>query len=343
LEYAPTASGGGVSLKRQHRIAALGLAVAGSLCACDGPQSALVPAGRDARQMATLFWWMIVGSAIIWLLVVGLTLFATYRRGEPIAASRARLLVVLGGAVFPTVVLTPLLVWGLSLLPDVLEPAPEGSLRVEVAGEQWWWRVRYLPPGGQAVELANEIRLPVNEPVQLELSSRDVIHAFWVPALGGKMDMIPGRRTLLRLLPTRTGEFRGVCAEYCGGSHAHMAFRVVVTSRPEFERWLAAQAQPAPAPRVARAERGRRLFLASGCGACHTVRGTAADGVVGPDLTHVGSRLSLGAGRLANDAEALRRWITHTEELKPMVLMPAFDMLPEDDVRAIAAYLEGLE
>jgi cytochrome c oxidase subunit 2 len=320
-----------------------GIAAAGFLAGCAGPQSALAPASVEAERLAALFWWMLGGSAATWLVVVALALYATYRRGEPIPASRARRLVVLGGAVVPTLVLGALLVVGLSMLPPMLEPAPEGSLRIAVAGEQWWWRVRYLPPGGEPVDLANEIRLPVGEPVQLELSSRDVIHAFWLPALGGKRDMIPGRTTMLVLQPTREGEFRGACAEYCGGSHAHMAFNVVVSSRPEFDRWLAAQARPAAAPRDPLARRGRQLFLSTGCGACHTVRGTTADGVVGPDLTHVGSRLALGAGRVPNASEDLRRWITHPDALKPNVLMPGFDVLPEPDVQAIAAYLEALE
>ncbi len=198
---------------------------------------------------------------------------------------------------------------GLSMLPDLVAPAPEGSLKIVVSGEQWWWRVRYLPPGGEAIVLANEIRLPVGEPVEFRLESPDVIHSFWIPSLGGKMDMIPGRLTRLALEPTRTGVFRGVCAEYCGTSHALMSFYVVVMEKEEFDRWLAHQAAPAEPPAEPLAARGQELFLANGCGACHTVRGTPADGVIGPDLTHVGSRLSLAAGILPNEPDAFQRWI----------------------------------
>lgn len=240
-------------------------------------------------------------------------------------------------------VLGVLLVYGLALTPDLLAPAPEGSLRIAVTGEQWWWRVRYLPPGGDPVDLANEIRLPVGERVEFSLESPDVIHSFWIPALGGKIDMIPGRVNRLTLQPSRTGVFRGACAEYCGASHALMSFSVVVLEQEDFARWLAHQAQPAPEPTAALAAHGQDLFLANGCGACHAIRGTPADGVVGPDLTHVGGRLSLGAGILPNEPDAFVRWIARTEMVKPGVHMPAFGMLPAEDLEALAVYLEGLQ
>jgi cytochrome c oxidase subunit 2 len=229
------------------------------------------------------------------------------------------------------------------MLPPLLAPAPEGSLRIAVTGEQYWWRVRYLRDDGAPVELANEIRLPVGEPVELTLDSRDVIHSFWIPSLGGKMDMIPGRRTRLVLEPTRIGELRGACAEFCGTSHAHMGFAAVVTDRAGFDAWLAEQALPARTPAGPAATRGGELFLANGCGACHTVRGTPANGVLGPDLTHVGSRRTIGAGVLPTSREGFAAWIARTAELKPKVHMPAFGMLAAGDVKDIAAYLEGLE
>jgi cytochrome c oxidase subunit II len=229
------------------------------------------------------------------------------------------------------------------MMPAMLAPSPEGTLKVLVTGEQWWWRVRYLPAGGEPVELANELHLPVNEGVEFQLESADVIHSFWIPALGGKADMIPGRRNRLRLEPTRTGVFRGVCAEYCGASHAFMTFPVVVEEKQGFARWLTQQAEPARVPASPLAIEGQRLFLSNGCGACHTVRGTGADGVVGPDLTHVGGRRTLGAGRLVNDSDQLRRWIAHTGRLKPEVTMPDFGMLPAEHLRALGAYLESLK
>ena len=155
--------------------------------------------------------------------------------------------------------------------------------------------------------------------------------------------MIPGRVTRLVLNPTRTGVFRGACAEYCGASHALMAFNVVVQERMEFDRWLTAQAAPAQPASEPNAVRGQELFIGNGCGACHTIRGTAAAGVIGPDLTHVGSRLSLAAGTLENEPKSYQRWIGHTTHVKPGVLMPPFHMLPPEELQAIAAYLEGLK
>jgi cytochrome c oxidase subunit II len=338
---------GNVTRLRRGRDACRRVVSAGALllAGCGGPQSALDPAGRGAERIADLFWWMTAGAIVIWLAVIGLAFYAVRVRPEAHSRRQANLLIIGGGAIIPTVVLTGLLAYGLALMPDLLAPAPEGSLKIAVTGEQWWWRVRYLPPDGNggAVELANEIRLPVGERAEFHLESPDVIHSFWIPALGGKIDMIPGRRNRLALEPTRTGVFRGACAEYCGTSHALMSFYVVVLEKADFAVWLEHQQEPAQPPVQPLADHGRELFLANGCGACHTVRGTPADGVVGPDLTHVGSRLSLGAGILPNDPEAFLRWTARTEDVKPGVHMPAFGMLPPEDLRALAVYLEGLQ
>jgi cytochrome c oxidase subunit 2 len=304
---------------------------------------ALDPAGQEAKRIAELFWWMVGGGTLIWVVVVALAVYAAHVRHGPVDRDKTRRLVVWGGVVVPVVVLTALLAYGLAMLPPLLAASPEGTLRVRVTGEQWWWRVRYLGPEGAPVDLANELWLPVGRPVELELDTRDVIHSLWIPSLGGKMDMIPGRQTRMRLVPTRTGTFRGICAEYCGASHAWMLFWVRVVDEEEFARWLDGQARPAPEPPDPLAARGRELFLANGCGACHTVRGTEAAGVVGPDLTHVGGRASLAAGRLANEVAAFRRWVARPDALKPGARMPHFSMLGPDDVGAIAAFLETLQ
>jgi len=318
-------------------------AFAWALTSCAGAQSALDPAGRGAERIADLFWGMTIGAVIIWLGFVGLMIYSGYFARREYTVKAATLLVIGGGIVFPTLVLTGLLTYSLALLPSFLDPAPPGSLKILVTGEQWWWRVRYFRFDGEPVDVANEIRLPVGAPVEFELESPDVIHSFWIPSLGGKVDMIPGRKTRLRLEPTKAGVFRGVCAEYCGTSHALMAFWVVVEEKEKFHQWLDDQAKPAKSSDGPMADAGREYFLANGCGACHTVRGTTADGVVGPDLTHVGSRLSVGAGVLANEADYFRQWIAHTNEKKPGVRMPAFGMLPPDQLQALAAYLEDLK
>jgi cytochrome c oxidase subunit 2 len=286
---------------------------------------------------------MIAGAILIWLAMVGLAIYTIHLEHEPHSLRGAKFLILGGGVIAPTIVLIGLLAYGLAILSDLLAPAPEGSLKVAVSGEQWWWRVRYPLPGGGTVELANEIRLPVGERVEFQLESPDVIHSFWIPSLGGKIDMIPGRKTRLTLEPTRTGVFRGACAEYCGTSHAFMHFSVVVLEKDDFARWLAHQAEPAQEGTAPLAARGQELFLANGCGACHTVRGSLAEGVVGPDLTHVGGRLSLGAGILPNSPPAFQRWIAETQKVKPEVHMPAFGMLPAEELQALAAYLDGLQ
>lgn len=308
------------------------------LGACTGKQSALAPAGHQASRLADLFWGMVIGATVIWLVVVGLAIHAAYFARKPLSPKSGRLLIVGGGVVFPVVLLAGLLAYSLSMLRDFLAPAPEGALKVQVTAHQWWWRVRYPREHGAAVDVANEIHLPVGKPVEFQLESTDVIHSFWIPALGGKVDMIPGRRTRLVLEPTHTGVYRAACAEYCGASHAWMSFFVVVERQDEFERWLAKQADPAASP-----TRGEELFIASGCGACHSVRGTPADGVIGPDLTHVGSRQSIGAGVLAAESGDFLRWISRTSDIKPGVHMPSFGMLPPEDLRALASYLEGLK
>jgi cytochrome c oxidase subunit 2 len=314
-----------------------------TLAACHGPQSALAPAGEAAERIAALFWWMTGFAAVIWVAVIVLALYAVGLSAQQHDHRRTNLLIIGGGALVPTIAIAVLAAFGLAPIPALLAPAPEGSLQIAVSGEQWWWRVRYQPPGGEPIVLANEIRLPVGEPVEFRLESPDVIHSFWIPSLGGKIDMIPGRITRLALTPTKTGVFRGACAEYCGTSHAWMNFTVVVEERAAFERWLAHQQTPAAPPNESIAARGRELFLANGCGACHQIRGTSAKGVIGPDLTHVGSRRTIGAGMLPNNSETLLRWIARTEEVKPGVLMPSFGMLPAEDLRALAAYMEALK
>jgi cytochrome c oxidase subunit 2 len=325
-----------------HRACGVGIALA-ALTGCNGASSALDPGGVEAATIARLFWLMAVGAGVVWVVVVSIAIHAGRRRDNPADRRVARWLIVVGGVVVPTVVLGALLMHGLVLMPQLREPAPHDGLRIAVSGEQWWWRVTYRPDDAVPVVLANEIRLPVGRRVEFILTSPDVIHSFWIPSLGGKLDMIPGRTTTLVLEPTRTGTFHGACAEYCGTSHAFMRLAVVVMEPEPFARWLEHQAASATAPLDAIARRGEHAFRRNGCGACHTVRGTAAAGVVGPDLTHVGSRLELAAGTLPNDPAGFQRWIADTHTVKPDATMPQFGVLPEAEQRAIASYLEGLQ
>ncbi|MFZ3582804.1 cytochrome c oxidase subunit II [Loktanella sp. DJP18] len=309
---------------------------------CVGRQSVLDPAGRDATTLLTLFTVMLVGLVVLWIAVNGMMLFFNKLSPRAYDEAAARKLIVGGGIVFPTVVIAALLAWGLSIMPD--QRAPGDGLRIEVMGEQWWWRVAYWPEGAETpIVSANEIRLPVGARTEFTLNSAYVIHSFWIPALGGKMDMFPGRDTMISLEPTEAGIFRGQCAEFCGASHAQMAFEVVTLEQADFDAWLTAEAADAVVPESAVALRGAEVFQTQGCGACHAIRGTPAVGQVGPDLTHVGSRESLGAGILEPTIENIAAWIAHTDDLKPEVEMPAYDNMNADDLMALATYLKGLK
>jgi cytochrome c oxidase subunit 2 len=252
-------------------------------------------------------------------------------------------MVVWAGIVFPTVALTGLLGYGVWLTrASIAEPGTDGRLRIVVTGEQWWWRVQYAQSSGSAIETANEIRIPVGRPILFELRSADVIHSFWVPSLAGKVDMIPGRTTFLNARADREGIFRGQCAEFCGGPHALMALEVIAEAPATFDAWLQNQARPAIEPESAVARQGQRLFLGAGCGACHTVRGTTAVGTIGPDLTHLGARRSVGIDTAAMSEASIAHFIVDGQYIKPGNRMPPFRVFESGDLNAVANYLAGL-
>ncbi|SFB11137.1 cytochrome c oxidase subunit 2 [Poseidonocella pacifica] len=299
---------------------------------CSGRHYWFSGASEEAQSIETLAWILFAGAGVIWLIVMALAFFAMRSSGRSNTEKSARRMILWGGFAFPTVVLAALLGTGLLTLKSIV--AERSDLTLEVEGEQWWWRVGY--PGG--VVTANEVRLPRGRTAEILLTADDVIHSFWAPALGGKIDMIPGRENRLTLTPTTVGNWGGLCAEYCGGAHAQMRFNVIVMEPDAFDAWLedeAAPAQPESGP-------GLEAFLGEGCGACHTIRGTEAQGLVGPDLTHFGARTSLGAGILALDRDTLRHWITHTDTLKPGVKMPAYPDIPTEELEDMIDYLLSL-
>ena len=300
----------------------------------------LDPAGIAAHTIAGVAWSLFVGSTLIFSGVMALLVVALRQRMGKV---NMRWWIVGGGLIFPAVVLAILIGYTVVRSAQLTRPPPADALVVSVTGKMWWWEVRYRRPDGTDVVLANEIHIPVNRPVVVGLSSADVIHSFWVPQLGGKMDMVPGRTNQLVLQATAPGVFRGQCAEYCGEQHARMAMHVVAHEPADFEVWLAAQAQPARPPVSPLAERGRSAFMAQRCTACHTVRGVSEEGRLGPDLTHVGSRLHLGAGTLRNDAAAMQRWIAHVQTVKPGARMPSFEERDAASLEAMAAWLDGLK
>ena len=312
-------------------------------------QSALQAAGPVADTLLGVTGLLVVGAAVIFLGVMALLVFAARRHDGTL---HARLWVIGGGVVFPTVVLVALFAYSEWHRPTWRAVPPKDALIVGITAHMWWWEVRYRDPvTGAEIATANEIRIPVGRPVYFGLGSADVIHSFWVPALGGKMDMLPGRVQHLLLQADRPGTYRGQCAEYCGEQHARMALHVVAQAPAEFDAWLAAQAKPAAPPSSSSSyssssdiERGREAFLANRCNACHTVRGVSEESRLGPDLTHVGSRLYLGAGTVPNDAENLAAWVAHTQQLKPGARMPSSsERIDAATLQSIAAFLGQLK
>lgn len=315
-----------------------------SLAGCSGIQSALVPSGEEADTVLTLFWTITGLSGAITVLVIVCTSIAIMGPARLRAWIGRDGMVIGGGILFPVVVLSILLFYGLFVLQAGSARTNEAKgPGVTITGERWWWRVVYTGPDGEQVVSANELHLPVGQPVSIRLKSDNVIHSFWAPQLAGKLDMIPGRINVLTLTATKPGISRGQCAEYCGGAHALMAFYVVALPEAEYRAWLAREATVAQEPATGQQRLGRRLFIDNGCGGCHTVRGTDAAGTIGPDLTHVGSRMSLAAATLPNDAEAFARWIRDNQHIKPDNLMPPFRQFSDSELQAVAAYLEHLK
>ena len=218
----------------------------------------------------------------------------------------------------------------------------QGRMTIEVVGRQWWWEVNYLDAGGTKVfSTANEIHIPAGVPVRFRLRAGDVIHSFWVPRLGGKVDMIPGRTNWLTLEADDPGTYRGQCAEYCDGPHAHMSFLVVAREEAEFQAWARRQAGPAAPPPDSLAAAGRDVFLRSACVTCHAVRGTPAQGTLGPDLTHLANRTTLLAAMVPNNRGHLGGLIGSPRSVKPGIHMPAVP-LASDELVALIRYLETL-
>ena len=218
-----------------------------------------------------------------------------------------------------------------------------GAVNIELVGHMWWWEARYKDADpSREFSTANELHIPVGRPVVVTLRSNDVIHSLWIPNLQGKKDLIPGRTATLRLRADRAGTYRGQCAEFCGLEHAMMALLVEAEPDERYEAWAAQQRRPAAEPSDALARRGREVFLGKSCVMCHTVTGTTANARLGPDLTHLASRRTIGAGMFPNNRGHLAGWIADPQSLKPGVNMPANPLNP-DDLQALLAYLETLK
>jgi cytochrome c oxidase subunit 2 len=321
----------------------------------DTISSVFAPVSTPAHQEKSLAILALALSAVVFAVVCGLIAYSVYRyRARPADADReppqiyGSAQIEAAWTVIPLVLVVILLLATARVITDVqAAEAPPSALAVTVVGHQWWWEIRYPELG---IITANELHVPVSDtahkrPTFLTLESGDVAHSFWIPRLAGKTDLIPNRTNRMWVEPFVTGTFLGQCAEYCGTQHAHMLLRVVVDSPEAFARWTEAQRRPAVSD-LARSDSmaasGQRVFLGTACISCHAVSGTVATGRYGPDLTHLMSRATIGAGAAANTRERLRAWVKNPDAIKPGVLMPAMQL---DSARLdeLTAYLTTLQ
>ncbi len=326
-------------LRRWTIVAALGLA------GCAGSPSMLRPASPVAQREAGLFYVIMAMAAVVFVLVEGLIVLIVVRdrrRGEQTGEPQqvhghTRLEII--WTVVPLVLVILLFGLTIGVMRAVAAPAArEGDVNVRVVGHRWWWQFDYPDYG---FTTANELHIPVDGAAHLTLESADVIHSFWVPQLGGKTDVIPGMVNSMWLSADAPGTYDGQCSEFCGIQHAGMRIHVIVESRPDFEAWVKSQQAPPVQAASALAQQGEDMVLTGPCASCHTVRGTSAQGKVGPDLTHLMSRSTMAGGMYPLNGAYLRRWLANTQEMKPGNLMVV--RLAADDMAAVLAYLTQLK
>jgi cytochrome c oxidase subunit II len=310
--------------------------------------SVLHPVSLQTHAVTTLWWWMFGVATLVYVIVLAALLGAA-SRGQPpnrdgdlpsdARPSGARW--VAATAFGTACIVGAFLAYSLHVA-SVIGAQPPTPLRVTVTGHQWWWEATY---GGSAVDrftTANEIHIPVGQPIEISLRSADVIHSFWVPNIGGKRDLIPGHPMRLVVQADTPGVYRGQCSQFCGLQHAHMALFVVAESADRFAQWAANQRQPAISPADSARLHGRDVFLTARCGSCHTVSGVLSLGTFGPNLSHLASREMIAGGTLTNTADHLATWILDPQSIKPGATMPQ-NPLDRNDIAALVAYLESLK
>ncbi|MBM3946152.1 MAG: cytochrome c oxidase subunit II [SAR202 cluster bacterium] len=314
-------------------------------------QSTWDPRGPVARLQLDLFWWIFWAAVFVYIVVEIALVYAIFRfrrrpgDGMP-TQTHGNTRLEIAWTIAPSVILAIIAVPTVSALWKVLTLPNEGvRLEVNAVAHQWWWEFNYPSLG---IKTANELHIPQDTVAVIHLESKDVIHSLWVPKLGGKIDMVPGRKNMLWLQGDEPGVFYGHCAEFCGEAHSLMRFRAVVHTQADFDAWVAAQRLPAAAPPAGQAATGRDIFMGKGaCIGCHTVRGTNAQSPIGPDLTHVGSRLTIAAGILDNNHNNLVKWLANPEGIKPGNLMATVIgsniKFTPDELNALATYLESLK
>lgn len=321
-----------------------GVGLAALLAGCDLRPAGFDPVTTQGHTISDLFVLVMILSGLVFLLVATLLIYSIIhfrsRPGDDQASQTSgNRKLEIAWTVGPALLLTILFVLTIRTMNSVDARHPD-ALKIKVIGHQWWWEYRYPTLG---VVTANELHVPANTPLQLEIDGADVIHSFWVPQFGWKMDAVPGKTNTMSVELDQTGEFDGACTEYCGTQHAWMRIHVYSETQQDFDAWVARQQQPAVAPVDDLAQRGKQIFESNTCVNCHSIAGTAASGTIGPNLTHFGSRTTIGAGVAQTTPENLAGWIHDPHDLKPGVLMPSFDALSDTDLQALAQYLEGLK
>lgn len=319
-----------------------------------GHADVLDPAGPGAREIASLGWLLFLVAGAVFVAVVIFLIVALRRARQnedrlpdaPLAVpQRGRRVVIWAGAIIPALILTVVFGYTVRALVALAGPPErDEAITVQVIGHQFWWEMRYLTPGNPdvAAVTANEMLLPVGERVRVELTSDDVIHSFWSPSLHGKMDTLPGQVNRFWIQADRVGLYQGPCAEFCGAQHANMYVRLRAVPLAQFEAWLGIQRQSAAETRSESAVRGREIFVQRGCANCHTIRGVSARSNLGPDLTHLASRETLGAGMMPNNRGNLSGWILNAQGVKRGSLMPPFT-LDGQELDDLLNYMESLE
>jgi cytochrome c oxidase subunit 2 len=303
------------------------------------------PASPYTKDIAPLLWVALVMSVVVFCGVAGTLFYVVHRfraradtTGEPPQfRDNPKLETTL---IIVPIILVGVLTFMTAATLAKVSAIPKGSLRVRVTAHQFFWDYRYLSSN---VRNSNELVVPVNRPVEIELTSADVIHAFWVPSLGQQREAIPGSINKFTITAPKVGSYYGECNILCGAGHANMRFRVLAVPQSEYQTFIKeAKAYAAPQPKTAAEKRGYKLFMAT-CSACHRIQGTSANGRIGPDLSYFGSRTTMGAGVWPNKLKYLEPWIHDSPAVKPGSHMPPFTQLSAQQVRDLALYLESLK
>ncbi|MDK4724769.1 cytochrome c oxidase subunit II [Rhizobium phaseoli] len=316
------------------------------LSSCTGdPQSALNADGPSAMELRELLLLFVAVCGVVFVLVMAVMAWALLRSNNPAPGrpqTERSMSRVVSAAIVGTVLVITFLTVSSFYATRSIDWREADPAAIVVRGQQWWWQFTYLDADpAKTFQTANELHIPVGTDVRLRLEATDVIHSFWIPNLTGKQDLVPGRENGVTLHADKPGIYRGQCAEFCGLQHSHMALLVVAEEPDDYARWLEAQRRAAVEPADGDAAAGKLVFISKPCAACHTIRGTAAGGISGPDLTHVGSRSMIGAGLLENTRGSIAAWIADPQTLKPGNNMPLVPLTSEE-LRQLTAYLSEL-